>query len=120
MDRGYREYTCLIKHCADKYGVRSRVHYFCDIHLPTLLKQSLGMVTINSTTGIQALFHGIPVKVLGRALYDLPRLTTQKPLADFWQNPSQVDEVYFSHFRHQLIQYSQLNGAYYGLSPWMK
>lgn len=120
MDRGYREYTKLIRTCAKRCGVEDRVHYFCDIHLPTLLKQSLGMVTINSTTGIQALFHHTPVKVLGRALYDLPRLTYQDPLSKFWQNPGEVDQVYFSHFRHQLIEYSQLNGAYYGLSPWMK
>lgn len=120
MDRGYREYTQLIQTCAQKFNVEDRVHYFCDIHLPTLLKQSLGMVTINSTTGIQALFHNIPVKVLGRALYDLPRLTHQYPLSHFWLNPGTVDKVYFSHFRHELIEYSQLNGGYYGRSPWMK
>ena len=120
MDRGYREYSRLIKQCTQKFNVVGRVHYFCDIHLPTLLKQSLGMVTINSTTGIQALFHGIPVKVLGRALYDLPRLTYQYPLSKFWNNPGVVDKVYFSHFRHELIEYSQLNGAYYGVSAWME
>lgn len=120
MDRGYREYTKLIEQYAMRFGVQGRVHYFCDIHLPTLLKQSLGMVTINSTTGIQALFHNVPVKVLGRALYDLPRLTYQNSLSQFWKTPGKVDKVYFNHFRHELIQYSQLNGAYYGLSPWMK
>lgn len=120
MDRGYRDYTKLIQQCAQKYGLEKRIHYFCDVHLPTVLKQSLGMVTINSTTGIQALFHNIPVKVLGRALYNLPRLTYQGALSEFWNNPGKVDRLYFSHFRHELIVYSQLNGAYYGLSPWMQ
>lgn len=120
MDRGYRNYHGLIQKCAKKYGVEDRVHYYCDIHLPSLLKYSLGMVTVNSTTGIQALFHGIPVKVLGRALYDLPRLTNQYPLSQFWLSPGVVDKVYFSHFRHELIEFSQLNGAYYGRSPWME
>lgn len=120
MDRGYRNYTQLIQKYATQYGLIGRVHYFCDIHLPTLLKHSCGMVTVNSTTGIQALFHGIPVKVLGRALYNLPRLSYQGALANFWNSPGEVDKLYFSHFRHELIAYSQLNGAYYGLSPWMR
>lgn len=120
MDRGYRNYKKLIQNCAIRYGVLNRVEYFCDIHLPTLLKYSRGMVTVNSTTGIQALFHGIPVKALGRALYNLPNLTYQESLSSFWKNPGKVDRIYFSHFRHELIAYSQLNGAYYGLSPWMR
>ncbi|MEB3767534.1 capsular biosynthesis protein [Acinetobacter sp. MD2] len=119
MDRGYRNYQRLIQQCAEQHGVVGRVHYFCDIHLPSLLKESLGMVTVNSTTGIQALFHGIPVKVLGRALYDLPRLTNQYPLSQFWSAQGTVDKTYFNHFRHELIEFSQLNGSYYGLSPWM-
>lgn len=119
MDRGYRHYKSLIEKCAQRYQVTGRIHYFCDIHLPTLLKQSLGVVTVNSTTGIQSLSHGIPVKVLGRALYNLPRLTCQSALSEFWQEPGGVDKVYFSHFRHELIEFAQLNGAYYGRSPWM-
>ncbi|AOA59201.1 capsule biosynthesis protein [Acinetobacter larvae] len=120
MDRGYRNYAVLIQRCAAQYGISGRVHYFCDIHLPTLLKNSRGMVTINSTTGIQALYHEIPVKVLGRALYDLPRLTCQHALDQFWMQPTAVDAGYFHFFRYSLIEYSQLNGAYYGLSPWMQ
>jgi capsular polysaccharide export protein len=62
MDRGYRHYGQLIQDLSRKFGVENRVHYFCDVHLPTLLKHSLGLVTINSTTGIQALYHHVPVK----------------------------------------------------------
>lgn len=120
MDRGYRNYRGLIEQLAVQYGVVGRLHYFCDIHLPTLLKHSLGLVTVNSTTVLQALYHHVPVKVLGRAMYNVPRLTNQRPLAEFWQNPGKVDEVYFHYYRSQLIQYSQLNGSYYGQSPWME
>lgn len=120
MDRGYRDYTKLIKQLAQRFAVTGRVHYFCDIHLPTLLKHSLGMVTVNSTTVIQALFHKVPVKVLGDALYNLPGLTYQENLDQFWQQPGQVDHDYFLKFRQDLISYSQLNGSFYGLSPWMQ
>lgn len=120
MDRGYRNYKKLIYKKAKELKIESRVHYYCDIHLPTLLKHSLGLVTVNSTTGIQALFHKIPVKVLGRAIYNLPRLTNQYELKKFWIQPGEVDYEYFKFFRRELIQYSQLNGSFYGLSPWMK
>lgn len=120
MDRGYRNYARLIRKLAKQYGVEERIHYFCDIHLPTLLKHSLGFVAVNSTTGIQALYHCIPVKVLGYALYNLPKLTNQRPLSKFWRNPGKVDQVYFKKFRENLIEYSQLNGSFYGDSPWMK
>lgn len=119
MDRGYRNYASLIRKFSKQYGVEGRVHYFCDIHLPTLLKHSLGFVAVNSTTGLQALYHHIPVKVLGSAIYNLPKLTNQRPLCKFWKNPGKVDQVYFNSIREKLIDYSQLNGSFYGLSPWM-
>ena len=118
MDRGYRNYHKLINQYAKQFQIEGRVHYFCDIHLPTLLKYSLGLVTVNSTTGIQALFHQIPVKVLGHALYNLPKLTNQFALSKFWNHPGQVDTKYFAYFRRELISYSQLNGSFYGISPW--
>ena len=119
MDRGYRHYGNEIQRLAKLYGVEGRIHYFCDVHLPTLLKNGLGFVTINSTTGIQALYHGIPTKALGYALYNLPKLTYNYRLANFWVNPGKVDTEYFQKFRIELIGYSQLNGSFYGSSPWM-
>ncbi|QIO04565.1 capsular biosynthesis protein [Acinetobacter shaoyimingii] len=120
MDRGYRNYTSLINDLSIRYGVVGRTHYFCDIHLPTLLKHSLGMVAVNSTTVLQALYHHIPVKVIGYAMYNLPRLTNQYSLDEFWKKPGVVDQKYFKHYRAALIEYSQLNGSYYGHSPWMQ
>ncbi|ENU91161.1 hypothetical protein F971_03299 [Acinetobacter vivianii] len=120
MDRGYRHYGQLIQDLSKQLGIQNRIHYFCDIHLPTLLKHGLGLVTINSTTGIQALYHHIPVKTLGHALYDLPGLTAQTDLDQFWKNPKPPDEAYFHFFREKLIELTQLNGAYYGKNFWMK
>lgn len=120
MDRGYRHYGREIQRLSKVYGVEGRVHYFCDIHLPNLLKNCIGFITINSTTGIQALYHGVPVKVLGNALYNLPKLTHHYSLAEFWSKPQKVDMKYFKQFRAELIEYSQLNGSFYGSSPWMR
>lgn len=119
MDRGYRHYGQLIQQLAAQYHSSERVHYVCDVHLPTLLKNSLGVVTVNSTTGLQALYHDIPVKVLGSAIYDMAGLTEQKDLAEFWINPTAVNLYNYDIFRKNLIINSQLNGAFYGKSYWM-
>ena len=120
MDRGYRHYGNLLRELAKEYDLEGRVHYVCDVHLPTLMKHSLGIVTINSTTGIQALHHGKPVIALGRAIYNLPKLTFQGGLDQFWKNPGRVNRLHYRRFRYALVHYSQLNGAYYGRSPWMQ
>jgi capsular polysaccharide export protein len=119
MDRGYRNYGALIRAIAKDLGVGHRVKYVCDVHLPSLVRGSLGLIAINSTTGLQALFHSKPVKVMGRAIYDLPRLTSQCSLDQFWSHPERVDREYYLRFRELLLKQSQLNGSFYGDSPWM-
>ena len=55
---------------------------------------------------------------MGRAIYDTPKLTDQKPLNDFWQYPKKPDNEFYLRFREYLIEQTQLNGAFYGKSPW--
>lgn len=77
MDRGHRLYGPLIKQLSKKYGVTSRVVYVHDLPMPELLTHAKAVVTINSTAGISALVHNKPLKVMGRALYDIKGLTYQ-------------------------------------------
>lgn len=114
MDRGRKDYKRYIQSVAEKNGVKNRVIVIYDLHLPTLLNNTLGTVTINSTVGIQALYHNSPVKVLGRALYDIEGLTYQKSLADFWISPQKPDKKLFQKFRQFLIENTQINGSFYG------
>lgn len=120
MDRGYRHYGHLLRTHTAALGIADRVHYICDVHFPTLMKHSIGLVTINSTSGLQSLFHEKPVKLLGRAIYALPKLTYQGGLDQFWANPGRVNRLAYRRFRCALVHYSQLNGSYYGESPWME
>lgn len=120
LDRGHRNYKDLINQLAEDQGIADRVFYGCDMHLPTLIKHSLGMITVNSTTGLQSIYHKKPTKVMGRALYDVALLTDQKPLDQFWQNPQAPDASFYGKFREYLIEQTQLNGSFYGNSPWMK
>jgi capsular polysaccharide export protein len=115
MDRGYHDYSKLIRRLAHKYGVRDRVLYIHDQHLPTLLANARGVVLINSTVGLSALHHGTPLKVMGEALYDIPGLTAQCGLDQFWQEPEKWvrDERLYRSFRAQLVLQTQINGSFY-------
>ena len=119
LDRGHRDYRELVSSLARRYQVADRVFYGCDMHLPTLMKYSIGMVTINSTTGLQSVYHKKPTKIMGRAIYNTPKLIDQKPLNEFWQQPNRPDNEFYLRFREYLIEQTQLNGAFYGKSPWI-
>ncbi len=113
MDRGYTDYTTLIKKLTHEYGLNSRVHYVHDLDLPALLRGARGTVVINSTVGMSSLFHGTPVKTLGRAVYDRVELTCQNELNKFWLKPGVVDQKAYNAFRNYLISRNQVNGSFY-------
>jgi len=116
-DRGYTDYTRHMERLRRHHRLGDRLVYVHDTHLPTLLKHCRGVVTMNSTVGLSALYHGAPVKVLGRAVYDIPEMTSQASLAEFLQDPGKVDEAlveaFFRYLRHQ----SQINGSFYKRIP---
>ena len=114
MDRGQRDYRRLLMVLAAQHGVVGRIHYVHDVHLPRLLRHARGVVTINSTVGLSALYHDKPLKVMGRALYDLEGLTFQGELARFWSEKTLIDRALFTRFRAFLITQTQLNGSFYG------
>lgn len=118
LDRGHRDYKKLIADMSLALGVCGRVFYGCDMHLPSLMKSSLGMITVNSTTALQSIYHKKPTKIMGRALYDVSGLTDQKPLDEFWANPTAPDHDFYLKFREYLIEQTQLNGSFYGKAPW--
>ncbi|MBA4707394.1 capsule biosynthesis protein [Aquitalea aquatica] len=119
MDRGHRQYRQQIRQIALQLGVDQRVHYLHDAHLPSLLKASRGVITINSTVGLSALHHGKPVITLGSALYDMPGLTAQCQLAEFWRCIPVPDPQRYQQLRLSLLHHTQLNGAFYGNNHWM-
>lgn len=112
MDRAYKDYSGLIASLAARHGLRDRVIYLHDQHLPTLLRHALGAVMINSTVGLQSISYGTPVKVLGDAIYDMPGLTHQGTLAEFWRAPGVVDEELYRGFRSYLLHTNQANGSF--------
>lgn len=117
LDKPYNDYTRLIRRSADRLGLADRVRYLHDQHLPTLLKHARGVVTVNSTTGLQALYHGTPVITLGECLYAIEGLVHPGPLDSFWREPGPVDAELFLSFRSHLVHETQLNASFYGAAP---
>lgn len=115
MDRGYRDYAALIAKLAREESISRRVHYIHDQHLPTLLHHARGVVVVNSTVGLSALFHNAPTKVCGNALYDIPGLTYQGTLDEFWHAApgAKPHRGLFLRFRDHLVSKTQLNGNFY-------
>jgi len=110
LDRGYTDYTNLFNNLVSELGLQGRVFYVHDLCLPTLLKHAQGTVVINSTVGMSSLFHGTPVKTLGKAIYNLPGLTSQASLKAFWRKTGKVDRDMFMRLRNYLVSHNQLNG----------
>lgn len=117
MDRAYSDYRRHIRREAARLRIGHRVVYLHDQHLPTLLDHTRGVITINSTVGLQALHHGAPVITLGESVYSMPGLVYHGSLADFWQSPGDVDQSLYQRFRHHLIAHTQLNASFYAEAP---
>jgi len=117
LDRPYKDYRQLIELRAAELGISGRVHYIHDQHLPTLLQRARGVVTVNSTTGLQALFHGTPLITLGQCFYAVPGMVHAGPLQRFWRQPGEVDKQLFSKFRNYLLRETQLNASFYAETP---
>jgi capsular polysaccharide export protein len=113
MDRGHTNYTGYINKLAKELGIAKQVAYIHDQHLPTLLKACKGVVTINSTTALQAFYHEAPVKVMGNAFFNMPGLTDQKTLAEFWLDQQKPDMEFADRFRGYLLDHGQINGSFY-------
>ncbi len=113
MDRGHVHYGALIKKIAASLNLTGQVYYIHDQHLPTLLKKCKGVVTINSTTALQAFYHSAPVVVMGEAFFDMPGLTHQGNLASFWCDPTSIDDEFADQFRAYLLDHGQVNGSFY-------
>ncbi|MGL4673672.1 MAG: capsule biosynthesis protein [Wohlfahrtiimonas sp.] len=113
MDRGFNHYGKLIAKLSQKYGLEDRVHYVFDIPMPIFLRKAKGMVVINSTSGLSALLHNLPVKALGQAPYSFEGLTDQQPLSRFWGNPQKPNLEAFNAYRSYLLCRTQLNANFY-------
>lgn len=102
-----------ISAAAQRHGVAERVMYLRGGKLAELLAHARSVVTVNSTAAQQALWRGIPVKTLGRAVYAKPGITSDQSLADFLAEPTPPDPQAYRILRDYLLQTSQVPGGFY-------
>lgn len=113
LDTGLLPYRSRIAELAAELGIKGRVLYLETGHLPTLIQSALGVITVNSTVGMSALAHDCPTVALGTAIYDLPGLTFQGRLEEFWEHRARPDQRLFRAFRDTVIHATQVKGDFY-------
>jgi capsular polysaccharide export protein len=112
-DPGAIPYETLVRLEAYSLGIRDRVLFLHSGSLPELIKRSRGVVLMNSTVGTSALHHGRPTIALGTAIYDIPGLTWQGSLDEFWQGVKGPDRATFAKFYDHLMREALVNGGFF-------
>ncbi|WFF42668.1 capsular biosynthesis protein [Salinicola endophyticus] len=113
LDMGLAHYARMIKVLMKEYDLAGRLVYLEGGNLEALLKRADGLVTVNSTAGNVSLGFGCPTHTLASPIYDMPGLTHQGKLDDFWQNRPQPDAALFRAYRRTVAQTVQINGGFY-------
>jgi capsular polysaccharide export protein len=113
LDNAMINWRLAVERLAAAHGVSDRVIYLEGGRLEELFRDCRGVITINSTTGFLALSFNLPVIALGSALYDVPTLTFQGKLDDFWTGSVPPDARTFDAFRRVVAARTQLNGGFF-------
>lgn len=113
LDMGWARHGRAAIRQARALGVADRVCFFESGDLALLLRHAQGMVTVNSTSGILALEMGCPTIALAEPIYNLPGLSFQGPLAQFWREGAPADQNLFNAFRAVVLHAAQINGGFY-------
>lgn len=113
LDNGVRNWEQEAADIATKFKVADRVDYLAGSDIELICARARGMVTINSTSGTLGLAMGVPVVVLGDAIYDMADITFQGGLDAFWQNPTPPDPDTFAAFRRVLIDRCLIPGGFF-------
>jgi capsular polysaccharide export protein len=113
LDSGIVDWTSMIGHIAAEQLVAERVTVLDGGDLSRLLARAHAVVTVNSTVGSQALGNGLPVIALGKAMYDLPGLTYQGELDQFWTEAAPPDMELFDALRRVLAAQCMIPGSFF-------
>jgi capsular polysaccharide export protein len=118
MDSGLVDWVGMVGHVAAEQLVAERVTVLDGGELPKVLARSRAVVTVNSTVGGEALAKGLPVIALGKAAYDIPGLTFQGALDEFWRAAAPLDAELpdaelFDAFRRVLAARCMIPGSFF-------
>lgn len=113
LESGQSPLHRIIRQQAAQHAVAERVHYLRGGKLAQILNGARSAVTVNSTSGQQALWRGIPLKSFGTAVYNKPEFISDQPLPEFFADPQKPDLAAYRAYRDFLLQTSQIPGGFY-------
>ena len=113
LDYGIEKLPQIFGKLAKQLNLEARAVYMRKTGIAALIERTNCLVTINSTGGLQGVISGIPVKCLGKAVYDVAGLTFQGPLAEFWSSDEKPDPKMIQAYRNFLLMTCQLNGGFH-------
>ena len=113
MDRGFIDYSALLRKLIRRYRLESRIYYVFDIPLPVLMRKAKGMVVVNSTSALSAMIHKLPVKVLGKANYKIDGLINRMQLSEFWVQTTPLVLVTYHAYKTCHLKKTQINMTFY-------
>jgi capsular polysaccharide export protein len=94
-----------------RLGIAERVHFIDGGDLEQLAADASGMICVNSTSATLALAAGTPVCTLGDAIYNIPGLTWQRHLDEFWGEPMPPEPGLYGAFRRVLVDRCLVRGG---------
>lgn len=113
LENGLTDWEKRVHAIAAKLGIADRVPFVEWADIDQIIRESLGVVTVNSTTGTLSVRHGVPTIVLGHAVYDIPRITHQDGLDSFWTAPVRPEPEVYDAFRRVLLDRCLIHGGYF-------
>lgn len=117
MERGHNKLNPLIMKTAQKHGVADRVSIIEVGPLGLLAEHAAGLITINSTSGLSAIYHGTPLLIIGRAIYEHPKLAVcshGKPdFSTFWHKTNVASHDFRMNYLGWLTKHALKSGDLY-------
>lgn len=111
LDCKFFNWRRFVSRQARRLGVEGRLHFIDGGDLEKMVKIARGLVCVNSTSATLALAVSTPVYTIGEAIYDMPGLTHQAHLDEFWQSPTSPEPGLYQAFRRVLVDRCLVRGG---------
>lgn len=111
LDSSFFNWNRFIEKRAGRLEIADRVYFIDGGDLDSLAAGAEGMVCVNSTSATLALAAGTPVCTLGDAVYNVPGLTFDGHLDDFWTDPEPPIPGLYGAFRRVIVDRCLVRGG---------
>lgn len=120
LSRGHSSDRINVAALATMHNVVDRVHVMDAGSFGLLCRHSAGVVTINSTSGLSAIAHGVPLIVLGDSIYRNKELVwcaeSVTEIDRFWTEGRAAEKKMRRKYLSWLSEYATWPGDYYNES----